>query len=171
MGLTSTYSPGPISLTVASDRSGKWSGSFRFCANRKSFKAFESGSVGKVVPRPWASSTMRSQRLGVRTMRRMEATPASSKVRAMTPLAATMNSSISEVARFFCRREISTTSSASITGRVSMVSRSSAPCWKRPSTIHWAAVSWSFSCAARSALAATLAGTGPLPSSHAPTLL
>ena len=38
---------------------------------------------------------------GTCTMRRMDAMPALSKVRATTPLEATMNSSISEVARFF----------------------------------------------------------------------
>ena len=32
LGLTSTYSPGPMSLMTASERSGKWSGSFCFCA-------------------------------------------------------------------------------------------------------------------------------------------
>ena len=47
---------------------------------------------------------MRSQRLGVRTMRRIDATPALPQTsRAITPLAATMNSSISDVARFFSR--------------------------------------------------------------------
>ena len=51
-----------------------------------------------------------------------------------------------------------------------MVSRSRAPCWNRQPTRHLSrGLSCSLSWAARSALAATLAGAGPRPSSHAPT--
>jgi len=67
---------------------------------QKIIQSLRVGFGGKVVPRPWASSTMRSPTLGVRRCGECEATPASSKVRAITPLAATMNSSMSEVARF-----------------------------------------------------------------------
>ena len=57
---------------------------------------------------------------------------ASPRKRAVTPLAAIMKSSISSLARFFSSGRRSASRSPSNTARVSMVSRSSAPCsWRR----------------------------------------
>ena len=49
----------------------------------------------------FAGTRMRGQRSGTFTTRRMEETPASRKVRAITSFAPTMKSSINSVARFF----------------------------------------------------------------------
>ena len=54
------------------ERSGKRSGSAAFAATRNCSRALESGSSGSVEPCSAASSTIRSQRLGVRTTRRSD---------------------------------------------------------------------------------------------------
>ena len=118
---------------------------------------------------------MRAQRSGDLTTRRMEDTPASIRVRAITSLAAIMKSSISLVARFACRALMSRTSELAITGSASIRSKSMAPSRCRWSLRAVAASFWSFSCACKSADAATFGGAGAadsdIPSNQAPTPL
>ena len=70
-GISATYSPEPNSLITARDRSGKRTGSAAFCFTRKASRLSESGVCGQGRAVLAASSTIRSQRLGVRTTRRM----------------------------------------------------------------------------------------------------
>ena len=62
--------------------------------------AFASGSAGSFVPSEPASSTIRSQRFGFATTRRIDDKPRCSRKRAVAPFAAIMRSSISSRARF-----------------------------------------------------------------------
>ena len=125
------------------ERSGKRRGSAAFADTRNCSRALASGSLGNVEPRSAASSTIRSQRLGVRTTRRSDGNFLDARYRAVTPLAAIMKSSIMSLARFFLSASKSLSSSPSKTGRASIVSRSSAPCRCRSAFSFWATRSWS----------------------------
>ena len=94
---------------------------------RNAFSAPGSGSRGSFSPYCAASSTMRGQRSGAFTTRRMEETPAPRSVRAITSLAPIMKSSISCAARLWPRAVISTTSPSVMTGCASWRSKVSAP--------------------------------------------
>ena len=76
----------------------------------------------------------------------MDETLLASNMRATTPLAAIMKSSMSSVARFFSCFTTSTTLSLSTTGLTSMVSMLSAPCRYRSFLSACATSSCSFSC-------------------------
>ena len=117
-----------------------------------------SGSAGSFSPYCAASSTMRGQRSGAFTTRRMEETPASRSVCAITSLAAIMKSSIRCAARLWARAVMSCTLPSVMTGCASRRSKVSAPSRWRASRSACAASSCSLSCASRSADAATLGG-------------
>ena len=75
-GRSSAYSPAPSSLTTESDRSGKRSGSAARGATRNGLERRGVRLAGGAVsPSSAASATMRSQRSGVRTTRRIEGSP------------------------------------------------------------------------------------------------
>jgi hypothetical protein len=69
----STYSPGPSSFTIDSETSANRDGSALRRLTTKSASARRSGSGGNCVPSSAASATMRSQRFGARTTRRIDA--------------------------------------------------------------------------------------------------
>src|ERR1035437_11167985 len=86
-GSSATYSPAPISLIIESERSGNLTGSAAFSLVRNSSRALESGVLGSIYPCSSASSTIRSQRFGVRTTRRIEGNFFDERYRAVTPFA------------------------------------------------------------------------------------
>ncbi len=129
----STYSPGPSSFTIDERQVGearRIGGAARASGTRRARCA--SGSAGSVVPSVVASSTMRSQRFGARTTRRIDDRPRCSRKRAVAPFAAIIRSSMSSRARFLLLRPRGRRPGRrSVTARASIVSSSSAPCsWR-----------------------------------------
>ncbi len=112
---------------------------------------------------------MRSQRLGLRTMRASDERWAPSRKRAITPFAATIRSSMSSRLRLSGMSSRSSTLPSDITGRGSMVRSASAPARSRAARSARVALSWSRSCASSPATAATRGGTGASPWSQGPT--
>ena len=69
---SSTYSPRPMSWTIARERFGNLNGSALRRVTRKASSACASGSAGNGSPQRVATSTIRCQRSGERRMRRNE---------------------------------------------------------------------------------------------------
>lgn len=131
--LESAYSPRPRSLTTDRESSGKRSASARRRLVRNNASASPLGSAGNVAPSASARATILPQRSGERSTLRSDRKPLRARYRAVTPLAATIRSSISSLARFGSSGLRSASSPPWSTDSALGVCKLNAPWWNRTS--------------------------------------